>query len=186
MIMKRILKMVYHKCINFFRGYGYKKFGLESQIKKPIRVLGKKNIEIGKNVFILDGLRMEAVTQWREKQYNPSLIIKDNVTIGQFCHFTCANYIEIGNGVSILPNVLITDIEHEYEINKSISETGIKVGNVVIGDYVTIGMGARVLGNKGLRIGNNCVIGANAVVTKDVPDGAIVAGIPATIIGQNK
>ncbi len=49
-----------------------------------------------------------------------------------------------------------------------------------IGDNVTIGAGAKVIGN--IRVGNNAVIGANAVVVKDVPDIAVVVGIPAKII----
>lgn len=53
----------------------------------------------------------------------------------------------------------------------------------VIGDNVQISAGARILGP--VRIGNNVIIGANAVVVKDVPDNCIVAGIPAKIIKEN-
>lgn len=53
----------------------------------------------------------------------------------------------------------------------------------VIGDNVRISAGARILGP--VRIGNNVIIGANAVVVKDVPDNCIVAGIPAKIIKEN-
>ena len=53
----------------------------------------------------------------------------------------------------------------------------------VIGDNVEISAGARVLGP--IRIGNNVIIGANAVVVKDVPDNCIVAGVPAKIIKEN-
>ena len=50
----------------------------------------------------------------------------------------------------------------------------------VVGDNVTIGAGAKVLG--GIFVGNNAVIGANAVVTKSVPEGATVVGIPARVV----
>lgn len=50
----------------------------------------------------------------------------------------------------------------------------------VIGDNVFIATGAKVLGP--IKIGNNCVIGANAVVVKDVPDNSVAAGVPAKII----
>lgn len=53
----------------------------------------------------------------------------------------------------------------------------------IIGDNVHISAGARILGP--VRIGNNVIIGANAVVVKDVPDNCIVAGIPAKIIKEN-
>lgn len=53
----------------------------------------------------------------------------------------------------------------------------------VIGDDVEINAGARIIGP--VRIGNNVIIGANAVVVKDVPDNCVVAGIPARIIKEN-
>ena len=51
---------------------------------------------------------------------------------------------------------------------------------VVVGDNVEFGVGARVIGC--VKIGNNVKVGANSVVTKDIPDNAIVAGVPAKII----
>jgi serine O-acetyltransferase len=53
----------------------------------------------------------------------------------------------------------------------------------VIGDNVYIGPGARLIG--GFKVGNNVVIGANAVVIKDVPDNSVVAGVPAKVISNN-
>lgn len=53
----------------------------------------------------------------------------------------------------------------------------------VIGDNVFIATGAKILGD--VTIGNNCVIGANAVVINDVPDNCVVAGVPAKIIKEN-
>jgi len=185
-MLKSMLKKVYYVLMKLYYGRGYGVFGIGSVLKKPIRILGKKQVEIGKHVHILDGLRMEAVSKWGDENYSPKIKIDDNVTVGQYCHFTCANRLEIGEGTSVLPNVLITDIEHEYVAGKSLSETGIEVGSVVIGKFVTIGMGARILGGKGINIGDNCIIGANAVVTHDVPANVVVAGVPAKIIGRNE
>lgn len=53
----------------------------------------------------------------------------------------------------------------------------------VIGDNVEISAGARILGP--IKIGSNVIIGANAVVVKDVPDNCIIAGVPARIIKEN-
>lgn len=57
-------------------------------------------------------------------------------------------------------------------------------GTPIIGDDVFIMAGAKIIGN--IRVGNNVMIGANCVVTKDVPDNAFVAGIPGKIIRYNK
>ena len=55
-------------------------------------------------------------------------------------------------------------------------------GEITVGDNVFIGMGALILPN--VRIGNNCIVGAHAVVTRDAPDGSIVAGNPARVVGN--
>ena len=167
-------------------GLGYKFFGKTSYIKRPISIVGKRYISVGNNVYIVNGLRMEAIGKWLDKKYSPEITIGDDVNIGQYCHITCANKVSIGSGVSVLPNVLITDIEHEYIPEKSLRQTGLNVGSVEIGNYAVIGMGARILGHRNIKIGRNAIVGANSVVTSDVPDNAIVAGAPAKIIKYNE
>ena len=162
--------------------HGLKKCGFFTVFKRPMRILNRKYIEIGNNCYIMDGIRIEAIDIWNNKKIVPfpQMIIEDNVSIGQNCHFTTANKIVIGRGTSILPDVLITDIKHKSEKNRSIMDTDIVIGSVEIGNYVQVGMGARIMANgKDIKIGNNAIIGANAVVTKDVPEGVTVVGIPA-------
>jgi serine O-acetyltransferase len=60
---------------------------------------------------------------------------------------------------------------------------GPRKGYATIGENVYIGPGAKIVGN--VRIGNNAAIGANCVVTKDVPDNAVVAGVPAHVVSHN-
>jgi acetyltransferase-like isoleucine patch superfamily enzyme len=189
-MIKKIISPIYYFLIRVIRSgkyaFGYKHIGHGSVMCHPFRVVGKKYISIGDFCFFRNGLRIEAVEKLGGGHvYSPNIVIHNKVTMEQNCHITCANEIQIGTGTSILPEVLITDITHVKEIGKSITETGIIVGSVYIGENCVIGMGARVMANgRNLRIGNDAVIGANAVVTKDVPDGVIVAGIPAKIIKQ--
>lgn len=88
--------------------------------------------------------------------------------------------VSIGNHVDIASEVMIYNSEHDInsEDFKAILE------EVVIGDYVFIG--PRVIILPGISIGKGVVIAAGAVVTKDVPDFAIVGGVPAQIIGERK
>ena len=81
-------------------GTGYKQFGKTSYIKRPISIVGKRYISVGNNVYIVNGLRMEAIGKWLDKTYSPEISIGDDVNIGQYCHITCANKVSIGNGVS--------------------------------------------------------------------------------------
>lgn len=187
MKMKKIVKIVNLYILRILKGgknaFGYKKLGVGSIICHPMRIIGKKYISIGKGCYILDGLRMEAVSCWGKDNYNPNISLADDVRIQQNCHITCANKISIGKGTSILPNVLITDITHVKEVGKSLDQTGLTIGSIHIGENCIIGMGARIMANgKDLFIGNDVVIGANAVVTKSIEDATIAVGIPAQMI----
>lgn len=81
----------------------------------------------------------------------------------------------------------ITDCDHEYRnidvpvIDQGIVQRGQKVS---IGEGSYIGINAVIVGN--VKIGNHCVVGANSVVTKDVPDYCVVVGCPAKIIKKMK
>ncbi|MBI9070042.1 MAG: serine acetyltransferase [Melioribacteraceae bacterium] len=73
------------------------------------------------------------------------------------------------------------NISHQVTIGRA--SRGGKIGVPKIGNKVYIGPGVVMIGN--IKIGNNVAIGANAVVTKDVPDNAVVAGVPAKILSYN-
>lgn len=87
---------------------------------------------------------------------------------GDFTHI--AKYCSLGENCEILPGVVFG--KKDNNSNKS-----------VVGNNCFIGLGARILGT--VNIGNNVVIGANSVVTKDIPDNTVVGGVPAKIIKQN-
>lgn len=92
--------------------------------------------------------------------------------------------ITIGDRVLIGPQVCIFDSDfHGLTIETRQKRTEIKHGNVVIGDDVFIGANSIIL--KAVKIGNGAVIGAGAVVTKDVPANSIVAGNPARVLQRD-
>ena len=100
-----------------------------------------------------------------------------NVFINACCKFQDQGGIEIGNGVLIGHNVTLATLNHDErpEFRQNIYPKPIKIG-----DNVWIGSNATIL--QGVTIGNGAIVGANAVVTHDVPENTIVAGIPAKII----
>ena len=80
------------------------------------------------------------------------------------------NYVRVSQNALILAHDAYRNEEHQYV-------------NTYLGDHVNIGWGAVI--NPGIRIGNHVIVGANSVVTKDVPDGCIVVGSPAKIVKIN-
>ena len=107
------------------------------------------------------------------------VIIGDYTRIG--LHNTIIGPVTIGNHVNLAQGITVTALNHNFsEPGKRIDEQGVSTGQVVIGDDVWIGANAVVLPN--VSIGCHSVVAAGAVVTKDVPDGCAVAGVPAKII----
>lgn len=103
--------------------------------------------------------------------------------IGERCRISISNSLEIGKKVLLSPNVYITDCDHEYRnIDIPVIDQGIvqRGQSVSIGEGSYIGINAVIVGN--VKIGKHCVIGANSVVTKDVPDYCVAVGSPARVI----
>jgi maltose O-acetyltransferase len=112
----------------------------------------------------------------------------ENVSIGHRCSFggnvvlTAYDTIEVGDDCMFAYGVVVTTATHDYTA-ETMNTTFIRKP-VRIGSNVWIGVNAIVL--PGVTIGNGAVVGAGSVVTKDVPENAIVVGIPATILKYRK
>lgn len=89
--------------------------------------------------------------------------------------------IQIGRGVQIAPNCAFYPYDHGFATGKPIPEQPLQTkGGITIDDDAWLGCGAIVL--SGVRIGKGAVVGAGAVVTRDIPDGAIAFGVPARVV----
>lgn len=161
------------------RGLIYKpflgKFDLPSYIGKPIFIKNLRRIFIGKRVRIFPGSRIEVVDK------NASIVFKENISIGQNFHITSASTLEIGKNTLILENVMITNIDHEYqEIDKHILEQPLIVQETQIGENCFIGYGAVI--QAGTILGKQCIVGANAVVRGHFKDYSVIVGVPAKVV----
>ena len=101
--------------------------------------------------------------------------------LGQECTISAYRHVSIGRECVIADRVMLIDFDHGVvDVDLPIRLQGIYKRDVHVGNNVWIGYGACVL--RGVTVGDNAVIGTNAVVTKDVPDNAVVAGVPARVI----
>jgi maltose O-acetyltransferase len=105
--------------------------------------------------------------------------IGNNSGLGVNCHVR--GPLKIGENVMMAPEVTILTSNHNFEdINKPIIEQGHSIKKVEIGNDVWIGYRAIIL--PGVSIGNGAIVAAGSIVTKDIPEFAIVGGNPAKII----
>jgi len=113
--------------------------------------------------------------------YNPRNIeIGDDSIVGEGAVLDGRDTLIIGNHVDIASEVMIYNSEHDVQD----SAFQAKTAPVEISDYVFIGPRAIIL--PGIKIGKGAVVGAGAVVTKDVESFTIVGGVPAKVIGERK
>lgn len=141
----------------------------------------KKYIKCGMNVHIGKFARIEAVTRYNQVFFKPLIVFKSGVTIQQGVHITCADSIIIEENTAIAAYVTITDIDHPYkDVSKPIEHQDILVKSVRVGRDCKIYNGSVIL--PGVHIGNHVTIGANSVVTKDIPDYCVAVGAPAYVI----
>jgi len=133
--------------------------------------------------YILAGTKIgkgSAIHMWADF-FDPSGVsIGQDTIIGDHAFLDGRAPLRIGNHVDVASDVMIYNSEHDLESDSFSARTQ----TVEIGDYVFIG--PRVIILPGAKIGKGAVVAAGAVVTKDVPDFAIVGGVPAKVIGERK
>jgi len=117
----------------------------------------------------------------------PELTIGNGCNLGEYNHITAVKRIVIGNNLLTGRFVLISDNAHgRFEIEELDTPPShrdiVSKGEVVIGNNVWLGDKVSVL--PGVHIGDGCIIGANSVVTHDIPPHCMAAGIPAIVIRQ--
>lgn len=111
------------------------------------------------------------------------LVVGDRFSMGSFSRVVAHERIEIGDDVLIAQMVTILDHDHAFEVvdgTLAVARTAYETAPVTIGDNVWIGDKATIL--RGVTVGSNSVVAANAVVTRDVEPFTVVGGSPATVI----
>lgn len=155
-------------------------FGKNSIVLYPSNIPDKKFIKIGSNTTILQNSRIQVFN--RLTGLNANITIGDNCYIGSSLTLLAGANISIGNDVLMASNVLITSENHGMNPESAIPymDQPLICKPVFIDDGCWIGEKVSVL--SGVHIGKKCIIGTNAVVTKDIPNYSIAVGIPARVV----
>lgn len=192
-ILVRIISSKYIKSLNYrlknqkaqVVKKRFKKIGRNAVIPESLILKNPQFVSIGSSFSALGNLRIEAITEYHGKRFNPEIIIGNNVCMNYDIHIGCINKISIGDGVLMASRIFITDHAHgdfsEASLKLSpLDRKLISKGPVSIGNNVWIGEGVCILA--GVNIGDNVIIGANAVVTKNFPANCVIGGVPAGMI----
>jgi acetyltransferase-like isoleucine patch superfamily enzyme len=166
----------------------------------PSATIHHANLTLGANVFIGDRVTIFQVKNSgsvelgdRVRLHNDtcietgdggSLKIGPNTHIQPRCQLSAyKGAIQIGSGVQIAPNCAFYPYDHGIAPSQLIKDQPLQTkGGIIVDDDAWLGFGVIVL--DGVRIGKGAVVGAGAVVTHDIPDGAIAAGVPARVINM--
>ena len=178
-LYKRIIRYIYRQLFRVLFSSKFKKFGNKTSIISPDYIQGEAYISLGDHVVINSMAWLLAFKQ----EDKPHLSINDNVSIGRFFHIVALKSVVIEKNVLIADKVYISDNIHGYEDIKTpiIEQAIVFKKEVIIGENSWIGENVSIIG---AQIGRHCVIGANSVVTQDIPDYSIAVGSPAKVIKQ--
>ena len=159
-----------------------KNVGPSCRVCHPYYLRNPQRIQIGKGFSAQAGLRIEAWDAYGSRSYDSRIVIGDGVVMNYDVHIGAISTLRIGNNVLVGSHVLITDHSHGSLVADetdlpAVSRSLFSKGPVTIEDNVWIGEGVCIL--PGVSVGRNAIIGANSVVTQDVPSGRVVGGVPA-------
>lgn len=202
-----LFSIVIHRCVMLIRGK-YKKIGMSGSRKKVfcgahVKLKCKKKMRIGNGVTLQDGVYIDALSKMGVTLGNGASIgtgtvircsgnihelgigfrLGNRSSLADNCFVGATGGVFIGDDVIGGQNIRFHSSNHAFsDLKTLIREQGITAKGIRIGDNCWIGAGAVFC--DGVTIGNGCVIGANAVVTKSFPDNSVIAGNPARIIRE--
>jgi len=162
----------WHRIKFLLHCFKFEQFGNRCALAGPVKILGTPRIYLGNHVAFRSHITIGG---------HGVLEIDDHAVINDNCIISAYKHIKIGKNVMLAPFVYILDIDHAFTDKQTpISQQGYKTARVVIEDGVWIGTQSVI--TRGVTIGQNSIIAANSVVTRDIPPDSIAAGSPAVVI----
>ena len=138
-----------------------------------LQIAKRATVRFGRFSWIGDGTKIRC--------HEGVVEIGEKTVIGQECTISAYKRVRIGEQCVIADRAMFIDFDHGVvEVERPIRLQGIYKRDCIVGSNVWIGYGACLL--RGIRVGDNAIVGTNSVVTKDVPANAVVGGVPAKVI----
>lgn len=168
---------------------------------RRVTIIGKSYLNIGKGTTIEDNVVIDAFSEnginfgsnvkigantivngsGSLKISGKGMDIGDNSSVGEYSYFGCAGGIEIGKDVIMGQNIRFHAQNHNFQsLEIPIKDQGTYQSGIKINDNCWIGAGVTFL--DGITVGSGCVIGANTLVNKSIPDNSVAVGSPVRII----
>lgn len=162
----------------------FRHMGCNPQLEDNLLLCGAEYISIGNEFRAGNLFRLNAIDTFGAQHFTPEIVIGDRVSMEDFCHVGCIEKVTIGDGTMLASKVFISDHSHgnvqSDELTLAPIDRKLVSKPVSIGRNCWIGEGACIL--PGVILGDNVVVGANAVVTHSFPANSIVAGCPAKLL----
>lgn len=157
-----------------FRPEELRAVGAGCVFEAGVLIFHPENVSLGHNVYVGHQTILKGY-------YRNQMVIGDETWIGQQCFLHAAGGITIGARVGIGPGVKVLTSQHtEAGRETAVLFSPVDAVPVVIQDGADVGVGAILL--PGVTVGRGAIVGAGAVVTEDVPEFAVVAGVPARLL----
>jgi acetyltransferase-like isoleucine patch superfamily enzyme len=144
-------------------------------------VCPRVKFEIGRNATVTLGRWCWIGHGTKIRAHEGEVSIGAKSVLGQECTISAFQHVSIGRECIVADRVMLIDFDHGVvEVERPIRLQGIYKRDVSVGHNVWMGYGACIL--RGVKVGHNSIVGTSAVVTTDVPENSVVAGIPARVI----
>ncbi len=139
------------------------------------------SLEIGRDARVVLGRWSRIGHGCKLRAHQGEIRIGAKTVLGQECTISAFQRVEIGRECILADRVMLIDFDHGVsEVERPVRLQGIYKRDVKVGHNVWIGYAACVL--RGVTVGDNAILGTSAVVTGDVPDNAVVGGVPARVL----
>ncbi|VVB66515.1 2,3,4,5-tetrahydropyridine-2,6-dicarboxylate N-acetyltransferase [Candidatus Gugararchaeum adminiculabundum] len=177
--MKKVQRIIRKIRSEFIRlVYPFKRKGKNLTFHAGVEIYCARNIQLGNDFLIGKDSVLEA-------DETGELTLGNSVHIGRNCFIRCSERVEIGDETMIADNVFISDTTHGYDnLDMPFFEQKNRSEPIKIGRGCWLGRNVCVM--PGVTIGDMVLVGANAVVTHDLPSHCVAAGVPACVIKKSQ